>query len=201
MNAALDKSEALSRLKEGIARVQNTVRSSSYGLRVAGKRLGDLTAKGGPLVSAAKTSAEEMKKLSSALERPEEDLTEAAVLAYFAHFGEFVRALTGQCVSPGNPESASALEELFGASGALKKAPQDFSIFLALAGVAVRGGKLDRRAFDALGREEVELKFQMGKVLLFMEGDRVSLTGKNLEDIGGTIMETAKILIDKTSAK
>ncbi len=184
--------KALLTLQEGVLRVQSTVRGAFYGIRLAGKRLGDLTAKGGPLAMAVKTSAEEMKKLTQSLERPDEDLSETAVLAYYAHFGEFLHALSGKAAMPGQPESTAQVEELLGRGAIFKKEEALFSLFLALAGVAVRGGTLDKRALKALGRDEVELNFSMGKVLLFMEGDRVSLTDKNLEAMGGAIIEAAQ---------
>jgi hypothetical protein len=188
---------ALYRLEDGINRVQNSVRGAYYGARLASKRIGDLTAKGGPLVSAVKKSAEEMKKISTALERIEEDLTDIAVLSYSAHFSEFLRALLNLEKPPALPETVKEVEELVGAPGALAKADNMFPLFLALAGAAVRGGKLDKRALQALGKDEVEIPFSLGKMLLFREGDRVGLTDKQIEAMGKAILDSGRVLRSK----
>lgn len=188
---------ALYRLEDGINRVQNSVRGAYYGARLASRRIGDLTAKGGPLVSAVKKSAEEMKKISTALERIEEDLTDIAVLAYAAHFSEFLRALLNVETPPALSETVKGVEGLAGTPGALAKADNMFPLFLALTGTSVRGGKLDKRALQALGKDEVEIPFAAGKMLLFREGDRVGLTDKQLEAMGKAILEAARILRSK----
>ncbi|TAL15636.1 hypothetical protein EPN96_11710 [bacterium] len=188
---------ALYRLEDGVNRIQNSVRGAYYGARLASRRIGDLTAKGGPLVSAVKKSAEEMKKISSALERIEEDLTDIAVLAYAAHFSEFLRALLNVETPPALPETIKGVEELAGTPGALAKADNMFPLFLALTGTSVRGGKLDKRALQALGRDEVEIPFSLGKMLLFREGDRVGLTDKQLEAMGKAILDAGRILRSK----
>jgi len=189
-----DLDRAVWKLGEGAARVTALVRVASYGLRLAAKRVGDLAAAESGFAGLRPKSAEEMAHLAEALETGDENLTESAVLALCAHFREFLRAALGMEAAPDLPETAAGVEALAGTPGALHGAPPLFSLFLALAATAVRGGGLDRRALAALGRDEVELAYPGGKMKLFREGDRIALTERQVAEMGDAVVAAARAI-------
>ncbi len=185
------KWQAITRLEESIERIIASVRGAAYGQRIAGKRIGDLTGKGGPLVSAAKKSAEEMKKIVAALKHTEENLTENSLLALDAHFRVYLKTVTGLELYrlPDNPRK---LEERLNSNGIFAKAPEYFGLFLFLANVSLDGGTITRDHLESSERKGLEIVHTTGKTIFYMAGDRVALTEAQLDQMGRAIMVAAK---------
>ena len=188
-------------LEGAVGRVLAMVRAATYGHRAGSKRLGDLTLKGGNLINAARSSKDELRKLLASFENVEEDLTETSVLAISAHFAEFLRLTLKLEGAATLPDSVAGLEGLIGVAGALKKVREEFPLFLLIAASSLRGGGLERKALEGYGSDEVELTFKSGKTLLYREGDRIALTGDQLEHLGKAVVEAAKIIVNALSAR
>ncbi len=185
--------QALWKLESALNRVSGHVKATNYGLRLAAKRIGDLTAKGGGAIAAASSSsAEEMEELTHSLGQAGEVVSEVVLLAYGDHFRAFLGEALGLDVPPTLPESKAAVEQLAGVPGALDKVSEMFPIGLALAGGLLRNGYIDSQTLKALGVEEFELSFPYGKVKLFREGDKPTLDELHLEQIAQGYLEAAK---------
>ena len=192
---------ALSCLEEAVDRVLNLVKGAAYGLRVAAKRIGDLTASASSsLPGHAARSADEMEALILALSDGEENLSEIASLALGEHLRAFLGAALTLPALPNLPETPAEVEKLAGVPGALKNAPFEFALTLQLAHTALRGGMLDRKALDALGGGDLELVFSGGKVKLYREGDRVALSEEQLAAMGKAVVEAARAIRLRLSA-
>jgi hypothetical protein len=184
--------KALLRLQEATQRVLQLVKGASYGFRVGAKRIGDLTVKGGPLTSVAKSSPEEMHALLACFESVDENMTEVVSLALGDHFREYLRAALSLKEAPPLPQTPEEVEKLAGVPGALSKVPFEFRLLLQLYAVTMRGGILDRAALERLGVQDLQLFFAGGKVKMFREGDRVALSEDQFTAMNKAALEAAR---------
>lgn len=181
-----DLDQALWALEEAVDGVTAFVKASAYGLRLAAKRLGDLeTAPTSP-------NAEEMARLAEAVEQAEDRLSDVALLALGDHLRAFLARVLDLPAAPPLPEGVPELEALAGVPDALGRASPWLPLCLQLYRVALRGGVLDRRALEALGKRELELPYPGGKVKMFRQGDHVALGERQLEDAGRALVEAAR---------
>ena len=186
---ATDAEQALWAFEEAVERVLRFVRGTSYGLRLATRRIGDLVSSPSASPGAAGPDLDEIR---SALEEAPEHLTEFAALALGDHFRAFLaRALSLEHLPP-LPDTPEGVEELAGTPGALAESPFWVPLMLQLYRVALRGGVLDRRAVEALGGSRFELPYPGGKVKLFGPGDRVALTEGQIEEAAQAFLEAAR---------
>ncbi|MBI5015942.1 MAG: hypothetical protein HZB55_10680 [Deltaproteobacteria bacterium] len=187
---ATDLEQALWALEEALEGVVSFVRASSYGLRLAAKRLGDLeSASAGPPPAAA-----EMARLAEAVEQAEDHLSDVTVLALGDHFRAFLARALELPTLPPLPSAVADLEALPGTPGALAKVSLWVPLLLQLYRVALRGGRLDRRALEALGISQLELPFPGGKVKMFRQGDHVALSERQLEEAAHALLDAARAI-------
>lgn len=185
-----DLEQALWALEEALEGTASFVRASSYGLRLAAKRLGDLeSSSAGPPPAAA-----EMTRLADAVEQAEDHLSDVAVLAFGDHFRAFLARALELPTLPSLPLSVTELEALAGTPGALARVSFWVSLLLQLYRVALRGGALDRRALETLGTSQLELPFPGGKVKMFRQGDHVTLSERQLEEAAHALVDAARAI-------
>lgn len=191
---ANDVERALWALEEAVDGVLSYVKGASYGLRLATKRVGDLSRPATGLAEAKPQAAAELERLSEALEHGEDRLSDLAVLALGDHFRAFLaRALELPELPPLPPTPADA-EALCGTPGALGKVPFWVPLALQLYRAALRGGRLDRNALQALGLDDLEIAYPSGKVRLYREGDHVTLTEQQLAEVGQALVEAGRAI-------
>lgn len=185
-----DLEQALWSLEEAVEGVASFVRASSYGLRLAAKRLGDLeSASSGPPPAAA-----EMTRLAEAVEQAEDHLSDVAVLALGDHFRAFLARALELPILPPLPAAIAELEALPGTPGALAKVSFWIPLLLQLYRVSLKGGLLDRKALETLGMGQIELPFPGGKVKMFRQGDHVTLTERQLEEAAHALVDAARAI-------
>ena len=188
---ASDAEQALWALEEAVDGVLSFVRSASYGLRLATRRVADLAHRPGASPAAA---GPEIEGLREALQEAPERLSDLAVLALGDHFRAFLARALSLEVPPPLPGTPEGVEELAGTPGALARCPFWVPLLLQLYRVVLRGGGLDRRAVEALGGGSIEIRYPGGKVKLFTEGDRVELAESHLEEAGRALVEAARAI-------
>ena len=184
-----DIDHALWALEEEVERVVLFVKGSAYGLRLAAKRVADVASGGAPA-----PSSPEMARLAEALAEGEDRLSDVTLLALGDHFRAFLARALGLPSLPPLPADVAEMEALPGTPGALGKASFWVPLALQLYRVILRGGKLDRRALDALGTDELEIAYPGGKVKLFREGDRVGLSERQLEEVAHALVEAGRAI-------
>lgn len=181
-------------LEEAVDGVLSFVRASSYGMRLAVKRVGDLTVRSPSLGGAGSPTGAEMERLVEALEEGEDQLSDVAILALGDYFRAFLaRALELPQVPP-LPPTPSEVENLTGTPGALAKTPSWFPLILELYRTVLRGGRLNKSSLDALGIDALELAYPGGKVKMHREGDHVTLTEHQLAEAAQALVEAAKAI-------
>ncbi len=188
---ATDAEQALWAFEEAVDGVLSLVRSASYGLRLATRRVADLANR--PEASPA-AAGPEFEGLREALQEAPERLSDLAVLALGDHFRAFLARALDLEVPPPLPETPEAVEELAGTPGALARSPFWVPLLLQLYRVVLKGGGLDRRAVEVLGGGSIELRYPGGKVKMFTAGDRVELTESHLEEAGRAMVEAARAI-------
>jgi hypothetical protein len=181
--------QALWAFEEQVEGIVGFVKAAGYGLRLAAKRVGDLTAPLGP-----GGSNPELIRLAEILEPSEDRLSDFVVLALGDHFRAFLARALQLPVPPPLPTDVAELEEIPGTPGALHKASHWVPLLLQLYRVILRGGALDRSALDALGRSEIEIPYPGGKVKLFRSGDHVTLDERHLEEAAHAMLEAARAI-------
>jgi hypothetical protein len=185
-----DLEQALWALEEALEGVATFVQASSYGLRLAAKRLGDLeSASAGPPPAAG-----EMARLADAVGQADDYLTDVTVLTLGDHFRAFLARALELPTLPPLPEAIADLEDLAGTPGALAKASFWVPLVLQLYRVALRGGLLDRKALETLGTRQLELQFPGGKVKMFRHGDHVALSERQLEEAAHALVDAARAI-------
>jgi hypothetical protein len=177
-----DAERALWALEEAVEGVLALVKGASYGLRLAVKRVGDVAKASPNLSEATPSSAAEMEKLVQALTGAEDHLSDVTILALGDHFRAFLARALDLPDLPPLPPTPRDVEALTGTPGALEKISFWFPLSLQLYRVALRGGKLDRGAMQALGRTDLEIAYPGGKVKLYREGSHVTLTEHQIEE-------------------
>lgn len=188
-----DAERALWAFDEAVQEVRSFVRGASYGLRLAVSRIGGLKSSS-PGLGEAVARVDEMERLLESLSRGEDHLSDAAILALGDHFRAFLaRALHLESL-PALPGTRPGVENISGTPHALDRVPFWFSLALQLYRAALQGGRLDRAALDALGGTDVELAYPGGKRKLFREGDRITLTEGQLDQVADAYLEAAKAI-------
>ncbi len=187
---ASDAERAVWALEQAVEGLLSFVKGVSYGLRLASKRVGDLTTSGAP--PPRPQAQEELERLASSLQRGEDHLSDVLVLALGDHFRAFLARALSLPELPGLPDTPAGVEALAGTPGALEATPGTFALLLALYPATLRRGRLDARALRALGRDRLELPGAGGKVRMFIEGDHVTLTEGQLEDLARAVLEAAR---------
>lgn len=189
-----DAERALWALEEAVEGVLSFVRGSAYGLRLASKRLGDLTTSGASLAGAGARphTPDELQRLVASLQQGEDRLSDLTVLALGDHFRAFLARALQFPQLPALPADPDGVELLAGTPGALARVPAWFSLMLQLYRVTLKGGRLDRTALQGLGRDPLELPYAGGKMKMFTEGDHVVLSEQMLEEVGQAVLEAAK---------
>lgn len=186
-----DADRALGALEEALEGVLSFVKAAAYGLRLATKKVGDLTT---GAAAAPRAGGEEMALLVEALQQGEDRLSDVAVLALGDHFRVYLARALELPQLPALPATPAALEEFAGVPGALAKLPAPFGLVLQLYRAALQGGRLDRAALDAAGLRELELTYPGGKVKMFREGDHVTLTEAQLREAAQALLEAARAI-------
>jgi hypothetical protein len=189
-----DADRALGALEEALEGVLSFVKAAAYGLRLATKKVGDLTTGAAAAPGASRAGGEEMALLVEALQQGEDRLSDVAVLALGAHFRVYLARALELPQLPALPSTPAALEEFAGVPGALSKLPAPFGLVLQLYRAALQGGRLDRAALDAAGLRELELTYPGGKVKMFREGDHVTLTEAQLREAAQALLEAARAI-------
>ncbi len=189
-----DTERALGALEEALDGVLSFVKGAAYGLRLASKKVGDLTSGGANLPGGRGPGGEELDLLVEALQQGEDRLSDVAVLALGDHFRVFLARALELPQLPSLPPTPQALEEFAGAPGALAKLPPAFGLLLQLYRAALQGGRLDRAALEAAGLRELELAYPGGKVKMFREGDHVTLTELQLQEAAQALLEAARAI-------
>ncbi len=189
-----DTERALWALEEALEGVLSFVKGAAYGLRLATKKVGDLTSSAPQLPGTRGTGGEEFELLVEALQQGEDRLSDVAVLAMGDHFRVFLARALELAQLPALPATPAALEEFAGAPGAFAKLPAAFRLLLQLYRAALQGGRLDRAALEAAGLRELELSYPGGKVKMFREGDHVTLTEQQLQEAAQALLEAARAI-------
>ncbi|MDW7712194.1 MAG: hypothetical protein SCH98_17140 [Deferrisomatales bacterium] len=189
-----DTERAVGALEEALEGLVAFVRAAAYGLRLATKKVGDLTHGGASLPAGRGSGRDELELLVEALQQGEDRLSDVTVLAMGDHFRVFLARALELPHLPPLPATPAAVEELAGAPGALAKMPAAFGLLLQLHRAALQGGRLDRAALDAAGLRELELSYPGGKVKMFREGDHVTLTEQQLRAAADALLEAAKAI-------
>lgn len=186
---ATDVEQALWAFEEEVDALVGFVKAASYGLRLAAKRVGDLTTPAGP-----GTQSPELVRLAEVLEPSEDRLSDVVVLALGDYFRAFLARALQLPSPPPLPTNVADLEHLPGTPGALSKVSHWVPLLLQLYRVVLRGGTLDRAALTALGRQDLEIPFPGGKVKLFRPGDHVTLGERHLEEAAHALLEAARAI-------
>lgn len=181
-----DVEQARWALEEAVTRVLSFVKGASYGLRLAEKRLGEMSGRS-PLPG-------EMDLLVTSLESAPDDLSDLVILGLGDHFRTFLARALELPAPPNLPPTVAEVEALAGVPGALARAPFSVSLLLLLYRAALRDGRLDRLVLDAVGKKELEIVYPGGKVKLFRLGDRVALTEPLLNEMGTALLEAARAI-------
>jgi hypothetical protein len=181
-----DLEAALWALEEATEEVLLFVKAAAYGLRLAVQRVGN--------VGASSQPSAERERLIQALECGEDHLSDVVVLALGDHFRTFLGRALKLPHPPPLPETPEESETLAGTPGALRGVPFWFPLVLQLYRVVLQGGRLDRWSFERLGLTDLEITFPGGKVKLFREGDRVSLTEGHLNQTADAVRAAARAL-------
>jgi len=192
-----DTERALGALEEALDGVLSFVKGAAYGLRLATRKVGELTSGGTGLPGlpgGRGPGGEELELLVEALQQGEDRLSDVAVLALGDHFRVFLARALELPQLPALPPTPAALEEFAGAPGALTKLPSAFGLLLQLYRAALQGGRLDRAALEAAGLRELELSYPGGKVKMFREGDHVTLTEAQLQEAAQSLLEAARAI-------
>ncbi len=170
------------------------VKAAGYGLRLAVRRVGELTSVGGTLPGPKGGAGSGMRELSEALASAEDRLSDLLVLALGDHFRAFLARALALAELPALPATAAELEELAGAPGVLRGLGPWVPRGLQLYRVALRGGGLDRATLEALGSDSLELVYPGGKVRMYREGDHVCLAETQVAELAEAFVEAAKAL-------
>ncbi|NTU59557.1 MAG: hypothetical protein HGA98_00685 [Deltaproteobacteria bacterium] len=186
---ASDVEQALWAFEEAIEGLTGFIRAGAYGLRLAVKRVGDVTAPAGP-----SAQSPEMLRLAEALESAEDRFSDVVILALGDHLRAFLARALHLPAPPPLPETLAELEHLPGTPGALAKVSHWVPLVLQLYRVVLRGGALDRAALAALGRDDLEIPYPGGKVKLFRPGDHVTLGERHLEEAAHALLEAARAI-------
>jgi len=189
-----DTERALWALEEALEGVVALVRGAGYGLRLAAKRVGDLGASPGPQPTSKGPTGEEFERLVEALEFGEDRLSDVAVLAMGDHFRVFLARALELDQLPPLPPTPQAAEQLCGTPGALSPLPFWFPLALQLYRAALQGGRLDRSSLEALGVGQIELPYPGGKVKMHREGDRVTLTEHQTQEVAESLVEAGRAI-------
>ena len=184
-----DVEQALWAFEEAVEGLTGFIRAGAYGLRLAAKRVGDLSVPVGPA-----TQSPELVRLADALESAEDRLTDVVVLALGDHFRAFLSRALQLGEVPPLPGSLSELEEIPGTPSALSKVSPWVPLVLQLYRVVLRGGALDRLALQTLGKNDLEIPYPGGKVKLFRPGDHVTLGERHLEEAAHAMVEAARAI-------
>ncbi|MHB8766522.1 MAG: hypothetical protein ACYDA8_19600 [Deferrisomatales bacterium] len=187
-----DAERALWALEEAVEGVLSFVRGAAYGLRLASKRVGDLTISGAAAAGTRPHTADELQRLVASLQQGEDRLSDLTVLALGDHFRAFLARALQFPQLPALPPDPDGVELLAGTPGALARVPAWFPLLLQLYRVTLKGGRLDRAALQGLGRDPLELPYAGGKMKMFTEGDHVVLSEQMLEEVGRAVLEAAK---------
>ncbi|MBI5443427.1 MAG: hypothetical protein HY900_19710 [Deltaproteobacteria bacterium] len=188
---ASDVEQALWAFEEAVDGLLSFVKASSYGVRLATRRVTE-SAGAVPRRGSAASGPSEMEALIESLEHADDRLSDV----FFLALGDYLRAFLARALQlpalPNLPGSPSGVEDLAGTPGALSKAPPWVGLLLQLYRVTLKGGALDREALQVLGKTELELPFPGGKVKLFRAGDRITLTEHQMEEAGRALAEAAR---------
>ena len=185
---ASEVEQALWEFEEAVAGVLAFVKSSAYGLRLATKRIGDLTMGPGDRPQ----NPGELEELRVALENAPDRLSDVTVLALGGHLRAFLAHALALPELPPLPDSADGVESLAGTPGAAARAGFWFALLLQLHRLVLQGGRLDRRAMQVLGVDDLELRYPSGKVKLHAAGDTVTLTEGQLHEVAQAVLEAAR---------
>jgi hypothetical protein len=191
---ASDVERAVSALEEAVGEVLSLLKAASYGLRLAVRRVGDVATTSPALSEATPQSAAEMERLVKALELGEDHLSDVTVLALGDHFRAFLARALDLPQLPPLPLVPAELEALAGTPGALAKTPFWFRLALQLYRAALQGGRIDRETLEALGLRELEIAYPGGKIKLYQEGSRVTLTEHQLEETAQAFLDAARAI-------
>ncbi len=186
---ASDGERALWAFEEAVEGVLAFVKAAEYGLRLATKRIADLVNQ--PAAPAGQLGPE-LESIRSALAVAPDGLTDLAVLALGDHFRAFLARALGLEHLPALPDTPAGVEDLAGTPGALSRSPFWVTLLLQMYRAALRRGALDRRALEALGGSGFELRYPGGKIKLVTEGDRVTLTEGQIEEMARALVEAAR---------
>jgi hypothetical protein len=189
-----DTERALWALEEALDGVVSLVRGAAYGLRLAAKRVGDVSGSASPTPTGKGATGEEFQRLIEALEFGEDRLSDVAVLAMGDHFRVFVGRALELAEIPALPPTPRAVEQLCGVPDALSELPFWFPLVLQLYRAALQGGRLDRSCLEALGVGEIELPYPGGKVKMHREGDHVTLTEHQTEQVAESLLEAGRAI-------
>jgi len=189
-----DTERALWAMEEALDGVVSLMRGAAYGLRLAAKRVGDVSGSASPLPATKGATGEELERLIEALEFGEDRLSDVAVLAMGDHFRVFLARALELPETPPLPPTPQAVEQLCGTPGALSDLPFWFPLCLQLYRAALRGGRLDRGCLEALGLGEIELPYAGGKVKMHREGDHVTLTEHQAQEVAESLVEAGRAI-------
>jgi hypothetical protein len=182
---------ALWRLEEALAGVLGFAQATGYGLRLARKRIGDLTVSALEGKSGAAGGSEELTALKQAIEHSEDQLSDLLMLTFGDHFREFLARALALSQRPPLPVSPAELEELAGTPGAFADRPFWFTVGLLLSHAALNAGALDARILNEVHGADLEIPFPDGKVKLFHPGDRVTLVVPQFQSIADAYLGAA----------
>ncbi len=184
---ASDVEQALWALENAVEGVVGFVKAADYGLRLAAKRIGDLSAGGD-----RPTPSGGLDDLRDAVAGAPQRLSEVGVLALGDHFRAFLARALGLAEVPPLPPTPADVERLAGTPGATRSDGIWFPLLLALYRTALGGGRLDRAALASMGVPDLELRYPSGKVKLHSAGDAVVLEEGHFREAGEAVLEAAR---------
>lgn len=185
---------ALWKLEEAAAGALSLVKAAHYGLRLASKRVTDLTVAAAAAPGAAPGGKADLEELAVALETGPDQLCDAVLLSLGDHFCAFLTQALGLEQRPALPATPEAVETLAGTPDALAEVPFWFPLALALYTAALNGGLLEQHTLHALGEPDLEIPYPTGKVKLFRVGDRVTLAESHYQEIAESYLAAARAI-------